>query len=130
MKRCMELKNLVLQLYSALSQGSSTNLAEELFSKEQGFLAIGAGPGEWWQDSRIITEAYQVRLNAGRSEVTVTNMEAYQEGTAGWVVGRLVLKTPGGDIIPVRHTYIFTQENGEWKIIHAHYSLDVINEKF
>ncbi len=124
------LKNLIINLYYNISTGKDSEIAHQLFSQERGFLAIGSGPNEWWRDADVIIRGYQARVSTGRSEVIVHDLAAFQEGTVGWVADRVTLKTPEGDEIPVRHTYIFHQEAGSWKIIHAHYSLEVVNEKF
>lgn len=125
-----ELKSLILQLYGALLDEKAAEVAQELFSTEEGFLSLGSGPNEWWQNAEIIRHGYRERVKAGGSEVRVLQMEAFHEGTVGWVVDRVVLKTPDGDEFPVRHTYIFHQQEEHWKIVHAHYSLEISNENF
>lgn len=130
MNRSTELKRLIIQLYEALSNAKGAEVAQHLFSTEAGFLALGSGPNEWWNDAEVIRRGYRERARAGGSEVRILKMEAFQEGSVGWVVDRVILKTPDGDEFPVRHTYVFHHEDGQWKIIHAHYSLEVINDKF
>lgn len=130
MIRSTELKDLILRLYAALSDETISSPVQDLFSKEEGFIAIGTDQNEWWEDAGIIIQSYQARAKAGGSKVLVNKIEAFQEGTTGWVVDRVVLITPEGDEIPVRHTYVFHQVDGKWKIVHAHYSLDVNNVKF
>ncbi len=125
-----ELINLIIQFYAAISSGEPSVPAQDLLSQENGFLALGSGPGEWWRDADVIIQGYQRRVATGGSEVRVSNIEAYQEGSVGWVVDRVTLKTHDGDHFPVRHTYILHQVEGKWKIIHAHYSLEITNEKF
>ncbi len=94
------------------------------------FLAIGSDENEWWQEASIIIDGYQARVKAGGSQVLVRDLAGFQEGSVGWVFDRVTLKTPNHTEIPVRHTYVFHQEGGKWKIVHAHYSLAVTNEEF
>jgi ketosteroid isomerase-like protein len=126
----VELEHLIVRLYEGVTNTEASTTAESLFSKQMGFIAIGTTADEWWQDSAAITQGYAERVKAGESRVIVSKIIAYQESSVGWVIDRVILKTPDGTEIPVRHTYIFHQEEGGWKIIHAHYSLDVLNEKF
>ena len=59
---------------------------------------------------------------AGAPEIAVSRMEAYCEGAVGWVADVVVMKRPGGNEVPMRHTFVLHKEDGEWKVVHAHYS--------
>lgn len=76
MNRSTELKRLVIQLYEALSNEKAAEVAENLFSKEAGFLALGSGPNEWMNDAEVVRRGYQERARAGGSEVRILKMEA------------------------------------------------------
>lgn len=123
-----ELENIILKLYAGISDGTVVGMVEQIFSTGDGFLAIGTDDDQWWHDAGIILLAYQDRVRSGGGVVEVRDIEAYQEGDVGWVMDRVILKTPGSDEVPFRHTYIFHKEDSDWKIIHAHYSISTAAE--
>jgi hypothetical protein len=43
---------------------------------------------------------------------------------------RVTVKLPNGTEIPIRHTRIFHQEDGVWKLVHLHVSIAVPNDSF
>ena len=94
MIRSPNLIGLISQHYAVLSDEKAANIAQDLFSKEDGFIAIGSGTDEWWQDAAITKRGYQNRIKAGGSEAKILKMEAFQEGSVGWVIDRVLLKTP------------------------------------
>jgi len=124
-----ELKNLILGWYESINSGDMLEPVERLFSRQQGFLAIGSAPDEWYESFESIFHAYQAVAPKGPLEVKVGDLKAYSEGTFGWTVDRVALKLSNGSEIPFRHTFVFHKENGEWKIVHAHYSVSVSNEE-
>jgi len=124
-----ELQDLILQWYDSISSGDMLGLAERLFSHQDGLLTIGSDPTEWWEGFEPIIRAYRATASTGGLEIKVDDLQAYSEGTVGWAADRVVLKMHNGVQAPLRHTFVLHQENGEWKIVHAHYSIGVTNEK-
>jgi hypothetical protein len=55
-------------------------------------------------------------------------LKAYQERVFGWVIDRVIAKLPDTIEIPVRHTYVFLEEDAAWKIVHTHISVAVPDE--
>lgn len=102
--------------------------AERLFSYQEVLLAIGTDPTEWWEGFESIIRAYRATASMGGLEIKVDDLQAYSEGTVGWAADRVVLEMPNGVHVPLRHTFVLHQENGKWKIVHAHYSIGVTNE--
>ena len=47
----------------------------------------------------------------------------------GWTADWVTVKLPNGLELPVRHTRIFHQEDGSWKMVHLHVSVAVPDEK-
>ena len=123
-----ELKDLILGWYENINSGEILGPVERFFSRQQGFLAIGNAPDEWYESFASIFSAYKGTASQGPLEVKVRDLNAYSEGTVGWTLDRVTLKLPNGSEIPFRHTFVFHKENGEWKIVHAHYSVSVSNE--
>ena len=127
MQPCTELKHLVLQLYEQETSGGLLAGARRLYSQQAGVMLIGSDPKEWFEDADSIMHFYAENSATGL-EITVDRLKACQENGMGWVIDRVIAKLPNGVEIPVRHTYLFHQENGDWKIVHAHISVEVPNE--
>jgi hypothetical protein len=63
-------------------------------------------------------------------QIVAGQLQAYREGSVGWSVDRDALfRLPDGTEVPFRNTYVFVQEDGEWKLIHGHTSIGVSNEE-
>lgn len=56
-------------------------------------------------------------------------LQAYREGSVGWVIDRASFQLPDGTEVPFRNSAVFLQENGEWKVVHVHASIGVRNEE-
>ena len=123
-----ELRAFILQWYDSISSGDMLGSVERLCSHEAGLLAVGSDPTEWWDCFDAVIGAYRATASKGGRAIEVDDLRAYREGTVSWVADRVVLKMPNAVEVPLRHTFVFHQENGEWKIVHAHYSIGVTNE--
>ena len=55
-------------------------------------------------------------------------LEAYVQGSVGWVADRPVLVLPDGDEIPMRITVVFHLVRGHWKFVQMHLSSGIGNE--
>jgi hypothetical protein len=89
---------------------------------------IGSEPNDRYEDYEAIIRFYEA-AGASGVEIKVDKLKAYCEGTFGWVTDQVTAKLPNGIEIPVRHTYIFNNENDAWKIVHAHISIGIPDEK-
>jgi hypothetical protein len=56
-------------------------------------------------------------------------IEAYQEGTVGWVADRPRFVFPDGTKIEMRATGVFLERVDGWKLVQWHASLGVDNEE-
>ena len=102
-----------------------------LLTQEEGAIGIGTDPEEW-ADSRAefvafleaqMTEAEAVRIKAGE------NPRCFEEGSVGWVADRPTFVVADGSIVPSRMTAVMRQEDGEWKLVQAHWSIGVANQE-
>ena len=62
-------------------------------------------------------------------EISTKDLDAFVEGTVGWVSVRLIWTLEDGTEIPTRWTAVFHQEDDEWKMVQAHTSVGVPNEE-
>lgn len=125
MEQSIELRDLVLQYYKALSS-ADISFIENLFSQRPGVLVIGSDPNEWWADYKTIISGQKPDLE-GMSKFIDVDTKAYNEGTVGWAASQVIMKSSDNQEIPFRVSYIFHQENGRWKIVQAHASVGVLN---
>jgi ketosteroid isomerase-like protein len=124
-----ELKDLMVDWYRAVSVGDTSGAVEGLFSRQEGFLAVGTDPTEWIKGSEEVIQSYQMMVRAGTLiKVKVIEQEAYSEGTVGWVVDRVIYLLPNGREVPVRHTIALHKEDNGWRIVHKHDSIGVLNQ--
>ncbi len=128
MEQSTELKELYFKICEAISKGDYS-FFEQQFSQEDGVLAIGSDPAEWWPGYSVIMGAFNAQLSeTGGFQILADTPLAYSEGSIGWIAGRPSVKTPDGSEIPVRLTAVFRKEHGEWKIAQWHFSSGISNE--
>jgi hypothetical protein len=105
--------------------------AKSLISSDKDILGIGTDPDEWWAG-----DAFFQAMNAQVPEMYAAGMrfelgddvQAFSEGSVGWVAARPTLKLPDGSGVPMRFTSVWHQEAGDWKAIQVHVSVGVSNE--
>jgi ketosteroid isomerase-like protein len=128
MEYSIELRNLVLQYYKALSSGD-ISFIENLFSQHAEVLAIGSDPDEWWTGYKTIIDVFKSQLEEIEGPQFVdADTEAFNEGTVGWAASQVMVTMPDKQVIPLRMTFVFHQEDGIWKVLQAHTSAGVLNE--
>lgn len=128
MERSTELAELYVRLCEAQSTGDSS-FFDRRFSQQDGVLAIGTDPTEWWAGYAAIAKVFRAQLEeAGGFEVLADTPQAYCDGPIGWVAGRPTLKLPDGREVPLRLTVVFQKEQDDWKVVQWHLSVGVSNE--
>ncbi len=127
MQPCDELKDIVLQHYGKFHSGEQAQSIEDTYSRQEGVVIISNDPNEWF-DERSSIEAFIKAGGSSKLDIEVQNLVAYYEGSVGWSADRVTVRLPNGVGIPVRHTRIFHQEDGAWKMFHLHTSIAVPNE--
>lgn len=128
MEQSMELKALMLQAYKALAQGD-TSFFERYVSQADGMVAIGTDPDEWWAGKATFSKVLKTQLEEAGGFVLIANgLQAYSEGSVGWVADRPKMSLPGGTEISLRLTVVFHKENSDWKIVQWHISAGASNE--
>ena len=125
MERSGEIENVVLRLYDALA-AKDLDAFGARFS--DGTLAIGTDPTEWWTDNRELQEVLRRQSEeVGGFQFTPGDMQAWAEGTVGWVADRPMLEVAGGSL-PLRMTAVLHLERGDWRIVQWHLSSGVSNQ--
>jgi ketosteroid isomerase-like protein len=127
MNPSVELKNAVLRFYESMTSGD-VKAVERLFSRQSGVLAIGTDPNEWWEGHDTIAQMFKAQLQEmGGIQIKAGELNAFVEGTVGWVADRPTLRLPNGQEMTFRKTTVFHKEDGEWKIVQYHLSMGVSN---
>ncbi|MCU0488522.1 MAG: nuclear transport factor 2 family protein [Anaerolineales bacterium] len=128
MQACDELKNMVLHHYGKFEAGEQAETVQEMYSLQDGMVIIGNDPNEWFDNPESIL-AFMQAGGANKLEITIQNLRAFSEGSVGWSMDRVSVRLPNGIEIPARHTRIFHQEDGIWKMVHLHVSIAVPNNR-
>ena len=129
MEQSNELRDLYIQACEAQSNGDYA-FFERHFSREDGVLAIGTDPSEWWSGYATITRVFKAQLQEiSGIRVVADQPQAYCDGSVGWVAGRPTLKLPDGNEMSVRLTAVLRKEQEGWKIVQWHFSTGISNEE-
>ncbi len=129
MAQSKEIKEVLLQIYQAMSSGDVPGMLE-LISHEEGTLVIGTDPREWWRGFDTINRFFSVQIKEmGGVKVIPGEIEAFQEGKVGWAADYLTLRFPDGIEARLRGTAVFKQEAGSWKMVQWHVSTGTLNEE-
>ncbi len=126
-----ELKNATCQFYEYQASGDF-NAILRLVARHEGTVIVGTDPKELWIGYDAIKRSLDVAPPEGGVGFKIIPGElcAFVEGTTGWIVDPYArMQVEGGRMIPIRVTTIFHQEDGEWRIVHQHYSIPVPNEQ-
>jgi ketosteroid isomerase-like protein len=128
MERSEELRDLIRATFEAYSTGDASFIDRHT-SSQDGVRLIGSDPNEWFEGERA-AEVLKQEMQEGSIRVSsMGEVDAFVEGTVGWVSGRPVWTLDDGTQIPTRWTAVFHQEEGEWKMVQAHTSVGVPNEE-
>jgi adenylate cyclase len=130
MEQSDELRELMVRFYEAVNDGDFS-FVERYVSRQEGALFVGTDPNEWWDGFEAFVEAMRTQDEAigdGGLQIVPSQLQAYREGSVGWVIDRESFQLPDGTEIPIRNTAVFHQEDGEWKLVHAHASIGARNE--
>jgi ketosteroid isomerase-like protein len=129
MDQSAELRDVMTRFYDALSSGD-LSFFDRHFSQSETVRGIGTDPDEWWQGADVVRVwKEQLAAMGGSMPLVPGDLEAYAEGSVGWVADRAALKLPDGNEVPLRVTVVFHKEDGEWKLVQSHASIGVPNEE-
>jgi SnoaL-like protein len=132
MEQSDELRDLTLRFYGAIATGDLSFL-ERHVSRQEGAVFVGTDPNEWWEGFEAFVEAMRTQAEAmggGGLQIVPGQLRAYRQGSVGWTIDRdASFRLPDGTGIPFRNSAVFLEEDGEWKLIHAHTSIGVRNEE-
>lgn len=112
------------------SFGADDAEADAIITTTDPAIVIGTGPGEgregpaaWRQGVRDTAEQMPgVRIEMG------ANPRAYERNGVGWLCDEPTWVLPDASRIPTRVTTVWSQDGGDWRIVHLHLSVGVPDE--
>ena len=121
MQNSSEIKEAMLKIYQTMCDGQAEEFSK-LVSRESGALVIGTDPREWWSGYDTINRFFgvQVKEMGGTMQIGSSHMEAFSEGSVGWMADQAVITLNDGTRIPFRTTGVFHQEDGKWMLVQWH----------
>ena len=127
MKRDDQLKEDVLEMYEAVSNGNEAYL-ENFLAKDGDVLCIGTDEKEIWSERNVIIDSLKSQATSG-TKIVHGNIKAYSEGSIGWVVDEPKFVVADGREAKFRMTSVFHLEQGKWKLIQTHASKGIPNSE-
>jgi ketosteroid isomerase-like protein len=120
----------ILRFYERFSAGDASAFAAGL-AQVEGVSVIGTGPGEGHdnRDDWISTYAQMMQGEMVGTRLEGREPRAYEEGTLGWGVDEPRFVFPDGSRLATRLSAILRHEEGEWKVVHLHFSVGVPDEQ-
>jgi ketosteroid isomerase-like protein len=128
MERSDELRDVALAIFEAASR-QDPSMIDRRTSSHEGVLMIGTDPNEWPQGGERVAEVSRQEMQESTIKFSPGDVEAFVEGTVGWISSRPVWTLEDGTQVPARLTSVFHQEDGEWKLVQGHVSVGVPNEE-
>lgn len=129
MEQSTGVREAMLRFYERFSAGDAAEFARSV-SRERDSLVIGTAPTEWYDGRDKWLAAFEeqiaaipgIRLEAGE-------LRCWEEGSIGWAADRPRFALPDGNAIQSRLTAVLRREDGEWKLVQAHFSVGVADEE-
>jgi hypothetical protein len=122
MERSSEVAHAVASFYEAIESGT-TAAFDGVVSRDPDAMVIGTD--RWIDDRDTWRNAFP-----GLRGITVERSDAqgFRDGGFGWIIDRPVFVMPGGSRLPTRLSAVVREEDGGWKVIHVHISVQVPDE--
>lgn len=126
-----ELAHVVRRLYQAIVAGD-IDAIESAFSDDESVLRIGTDSEEWWTTKAAVVGMFRQQFDeaSGSSYAAAIepgDVEAYEEGTVGWVQDQPTFVMPHGATMKGRMTLVFRLEGITWRIVQMHLSFGLPN---
>ena len=129
MEPAPELCDLLQRYYAASAQGDAGFLGQ-LIADNPAALVVGTDAAEWWRGGEQIVATWSAAWRErGGLPVHGSHPEAYRAGKIGWAADQAHWRLPNGQAIPFRLTAMFYHEDQVWRMIQAHFSVGVPNDR-
>jgi ketosteroid isomerase-like protein len=128
-ERSQEVEQALRELIEAMGRSDLDTVGQRM-SQDSDVLSIGSDPDEWVEGYEENMRLLRASTPEGELGVTVgiDDVKGFVEGTVAWAASRGYFEREGARI-PVRFTAVLRQEDGEWKVVQAHASIGVPNDR-
>ena len=121
-----ELRAVVERLFAALERGDGATAAN-MFLRSPDMRYVGTDPEEWWSGPDMV-DAYPTFVEGWPPHHNENlELEAYQQGSVGWVAARSTLFVKDARPTSFRFTAVLVLESGIWRIVQVHRSMGESN---
>lgn len=130
MERSAGVCDAILRFYERFSAGEVDGFAQ-IISQGEGVSVIGTAPGEGHEDRAAWLAAYDAGMKGEMAGIRLEGDDprGYEEGSVGWGVDRPSFVFPDGTRLPTRLTAVVRHEDGNWKVVHLHFSVGVPDDQ-
>ena len=123
MEQSQAVRDAALAFYRSLSStDSATAIDEQTASDDAAALIIGTEDHEWISGRDACVAAFTEQAQAGLV-IEPGDIQAYAEGTVGWIADRPTVVLPDGRRVPTRLMAIYRLEDGRWQQLASHLSV-------
>jgi adenylate cyclase len=127
-----ELIQVVERIFKTYASESADGVID-IFSREPGTSLIGTDGDEFYSGFDTVAAFLRVWFAEGTPgselELVRESIEAWKEGTVGWVVMSNRMKVPDRGVHTSRATLIFHEDGAHWRAVHWHASIGVSNQE-
>jgi ketosteroid isomerase-like protein len=128
MQESGDVRQALLRFYEAFSAGDAAGF-ERVVSREPDGMVIGTGPSEWLDGREAWLAGYREQITAVPGiRLEAGDLRAWEEGGVGWAADQPRFVLPDGAVLTTRLTAVLRQEDGEWRLVQAHFSVGVPDE--
>jgi hypothetical protein len=113
----------ILQFYERFSTGDPEEFARGI-ADVPGVSVIGTAPGEGHDNRRDWVDAYQEGIAELGLRLEGDDPRGFEEGSFGFGTDTPSFVMPDGSRLPTRLTAVLGRADGEWKIVHLHFSVE------
>ena len=129
MQQSSEVANALRRFYESFST-ADVEAFERLLTKGDDAVVIGTDANEWEDGRAAWLAAFEGQMSQTEGmRLEPGEVRGYEEGSLGWVVDRPTFVLAEGPTIPTRLTGVVRKEDGEWKLVHLHFSIGVPDEQ-
>lgn len=128
MQESVPVRDALRTFYQRFSAHEPNGFAD-IIASGHGVSVIGTGPGEGHDNREAWVSTYATSISQlGLVLEGGDQPRGWEEGSVGFAVDEPRFVLPDGSFLPTRLTGVLHQENGEWKVVHCHFSVGVPDE--
>jgi hypothetical protein len=130
MQQSTAVRDAILRFYDRFSAGDPAGFGD-ILARGDGVSVIGTAPGEGHDEREAWIRSYESGMAGEMAGMRLEGVDprGYEEGSMGWGVDTPSFVLPDGSRLPTRLTAVVHREDGEWKVVHLHFSVGVPDEE-